>query len=62
MALKVKLLREYETRTENVTRNLLISNIKGLSSICYLRTFLILDNDYTLMTKYTIETNCSSTI
>lgn len=62
MALKVKLLKECDMRTEKVMSNLLISNIEGLSSLCYLRKFSSLDNDYILMTKYTTETNCLSTI
>lgn len=61
MALKVKLLKECDMRTEKVMSNLLISNIEGLS-LCYLRKFSSLDNDYILMTKYTTETNCLSTI
>lgn len=61
MALKVKLLKECDMRTEKVMSNLLISNIEGLS-LCYLRKFSSLDNDYILMTKYSTETNCLSTI
>lgn len=62
MALKIKLLKECDMRTEKVMSNLLISNIEGLSSLCYLRKFSSLDNDYILMTKYITEINCLSTI
>lgn len=62
MALKVKQPKECEVRTEDIMSNLLSSNIKSLSSSCYLRKFSNLDNDCILMTKYTIETSCLSTI
>lgn len=42
--------------------NLLHSNIRSLSSSCYLEEFSNLDNYCILMTKCTIETSCLSTI
>lgn len=54
MALKVELLRESEGKTENVKSNLLNSNIEGLSSLCYLQIFSILDHDCILVAKSTI--------